>query len=186
MGGMIAQCFALDYPDRVDGLVLVGTMPDRTGRNVPETLAELKRDGWNEVAKRLTKSWFRPGSNPEDIAEAFEIALQSPQKMRELTVVALGTFDIKRELPSIKASTLILNGESDSTNVMTHADIMCEGIPGARLIKIPDCGHLIPIEIPDVFCKYTIASAPFFLASPFFASKCFVSVTSFSSKKCVF
>ena len=56
MGGMIAQCFALDYPDRVDGLVLVGTMPDRTGRNVPETLAELERDGWPAVADRLVST----------------------------------------------------------------------------------------------------------------------------------
>ena len=156
LGGMIAQCFALDYPERVDGLVLVGTMPDRTGRNVPETLAELERDGWPAVAERLIHHWFRPGSDEADIAEAYEIALQSPQKMRELTVTALETFDIEAELSHIKAPTLILNGETDITNVMGHAKIMNEGIPGSRLIRIPDCGHLIPIERPEAFCRHTL------------------------------
>jgi len=157
MGGMIAQCFALDYPDRVDGLLLVGTMPDRTGRNVTETLAELDRDGWSAVAERLTRNWFRPGSDEADIAEAYEIALQSPQKMRELTVTALGSFDVKSELPRIAAPTLILNGKSDITNLMGHADIMNDRIPGAQLIKIPDCGHLIPIERPEIFLQHTVA-----------------------------
>ena len=156
MGGMIAQCFALDYPERVNGLVLVGTMPDRTGRNVPETLAELERDGWPAVAERLIDHWFRPGSDEADVAEAYEIALQSPQKFRELTVTALGTFDIKAELPNIEAPTLILNGEADVTNVMGHAEIMNEGIPGSRLVRIPDCGHLIPIERPEAFCRHTL------------------------------
>ena len=156
MGGMIAQCFALDYPDRLDALVLVGTMPDRTGRNVPETLAELERDGWPEVAKRLIDHWFRPGSDEADIAEAYAIALESPQIFRELTVTALGTFDIKAELPGIKAPTLILNGEADVTNVMSHAEIMCDGIPGSRLVRIPDCGHLIPVERPEAFCRHTL------------------------------
>ena len=130
-GGMVAQCFALDYPDRVDGLMLIGTMPDRTGRKVPETLAELERDGWEKVAKWLTGSWFRPDADEADIAEAYEIALQSSQKMRELTVIALGSFDIKDELPNITAPTIVFNGETDTTNDMSHADIMSTRIPGA-------------------------------------------------------
>ncbi|MDH3704282.1 MAG: alpha/beta hydrolase, partial [Alphaproteobacteria bacterium] len=44
-GGMVAQCFALDFPDRLNGLVLAGTTPDRSGRNADDTVAQLRRDG---------------------------------------------------------------------------------------------------------------------------------------------
>jgi 3-oxoadipate enol-lactonase len=156
-GGMVAQCFALDFPDRTEGLILVGTTPDRTGRNVPETLAELERDGWPAVAERLTRSWFRFSSNPEDIAEAYAVALQSSQRMRELTVSALGSFDIKDKIASIRAHTLILVGEQDTTCPLSHAQMLKDRIPHSRLIQIPDCAHLVPVEQPEVFCRHTIA-----------------------------
>jgi len=153
LGGMIAQCFALMYPERVNGLVLVGTTADRTGRSVPDTLAELERDGWPAVSKRLVQSWFRPESDPDDIAEAYEIALQSSQRMRELTLTALGSFDIKSDIHRIIAPTLVIVGEQDQTCPLSMAEIIRKSVAGSRLVTIPACAHLVPVEQPQAFLE---------------------------------
>ena len=156
-GGMVAQCFALKYPERVKGLVLVGTTADRTGRSVPDTLAELDRDGWPAVSEQLVKSWFRPECNPDDIAEACEIALQSSQKMRELTLIALGHFDIKSEILRIFAPTLVIVGEQDQTCPLSMSEIIHRSIAGSRLVIIPECAHLVPVEQPRAFTETLVA-----------------------------
>ena len=152
-GGMVAQCFALNYPERVNGLVLVGTTADRTGRSVPDTLAELERDGWPAVSKRLVQSWFRPESDPQDISEACEIALQSSQRMRELTLIALGSFDIKNDIHRIIAPTLVIVGEQDQTCPLSMAKIIHKSIAESRLVTIPACAHLVPVEQPQAFTE---------------------------------
>ena len=156
-GGMVAQYFALDFPDRVGAVILTGTTADRTGRNVADKLAEMQMDDWAVVSERLVRSWFRDESDPADIAEACEIALQSSQRMRELTVTALGVFDIKSDLGLISAPTLIIVGEQDVTFPLHHSEIMRDEIPDARLVQIPNCGHLVPVEQPGAFCQHVIA-----------------------------
>ncbi len=57
--------------------------------------------------------------------------------------------DSRPLLPQIKCPTLVLVGDGD---VLTPPDLareMAEGIPGAQLAVIPDCGHLSTIERPD-------------------------------------
>lgn len=155
-GGFVAQCMALDYPGRVASLILVGTSADRTGRPVPQTLAELERDGWPVVADRLVRSWFRPASAPADVREAYEIALQSSQRVRELTVAALGTFDIRAEIGRIAVPTLILTGRQDITCPPAMAEDIRARIPGARLELIDACGHLVPVEQPAAFTGHVL------------------------------
>lgn len=156
-GGMIAQCFAINYPQRVGSLILAGTTADRTARNAKETIEELHRDGWAKVAKRLAESWFRPESNPDDIQEAYSISLQSSLRMRELTVRALNDFDVRREISSIDCPTLVLVGNEDNTCPPHQSEEIHNLITGSTLIRIPDCGHMIPVEQPHVFCEHVSA-----------------------------
>ena len=156
-GGMVAQCFAVDYPDRLKRLILVGTTADRTGRDVRATLDALERDGWTAVAKRLTRSWFLPGADPSDIDEALTIALESSQRMREVTVRALGSFDVVSELAGIEAPTLIVVGEHDVTCPPTYSRQLQMNIARSRLCTLPDCAHLVPVEQPHAFCRHVLA-----------------------------
>lgn len=151
-GGMVAQCFALDFPDRLDGLVLVGTTADRTGRNVEETLAEHERNGWPSAARRLASGWFRADADPADIDEAHAIALKTTLQMYARTVKALGGFDIRLEIENIRAPTLVVIGEDDMTLPMPFSEFLKHKIPGAGLSVISNCAHLVPVEQPDAFC----------------------------------
>jgi len=150
-GGMVAQCMALDYPDRVQNLILVATTADRTGRPVEDTLAELKRDGWPKVAARLNASWFHDTSDSTNMSNSYGACLQSSQRMRELTVTALGEFNIKDRIGNIKAPTLVLIGAKDTLNPIGFSENLCNNIPNAQLIIIAECGHQVPMEQPDRF-----------------------------------
>ena len=156
-GGMVAQCFALAFAQRLERLVLVGTTADRTGRDVRATLDELERDGWAAVAKRLTRSWFQPVADRGDVDEALTVALQSSRRMRELTVRALGSFDILSEIPGIRAPTLVMVGENDATCPPAYSGQLHARIAHSRLCTVPDCAHLVPIEQPHAFSRHVLA-----------------------------
>ena len=153
LGGMVAQCMALDYPERVQNLILIATTADRTGRPVKDNLAELKRDGWPRVAARLNGSWFHDTSDSTDISNSYKACLQSSQRMRELTVTALGKFDIKDRIHDIKAPTLVLVGAKDTLNPMGFSENLSNSIPDAKLIILSECGHQVPMERPEAFCE---------------------------------
>ena len=160
-GGMVAQCFALDFPDRLDGLVLAGTTPDRSGRNADDTVAQLRRDGWSAAARALVTSWFRPDADPADIDEAYGISMETTPEMYARTVHALGDFDIRQDVARIRAPTLVVIGEDDRTLPMPFSEFLRDRIPGARLSVVARCAHLVPVEQPDAFCD---AVLPFLAA----------------------
>ena len=57
--------------------------------------------------------------------------------------------DSRPLLASIKCPTLVLVGDSDTLTPPDLSKEIAQGIPGAKLAVIPDCGHLSTIEQPD-------------------------------------
>jgi len=56
-----------------------------------------------------------------------------------------------RRLNEIKVPVLIMAGEFDMPDVHAHAGAINAGISGSQRIIIPDAGHLIPLEQPELF-----------------------------------
>ena len=52
-------------------------------------------------------------------------------------------------LPTIEVPTIVIVGAQDVMTPLALSDETRDGIPGAHLHIIPDCGHLPPIEKPD-------------------------------------
>jgi pimeloyl-ACP methyl ester carboxylesterase len=52
-------------------------------------------------------------------------------------------------LPAVSCSTLVLVGEGDELTPPERSVEMANGIAGARLIVVPDCGHLSTLERPE-------------------------------------
>ena len=55
---------------------------------------------------------------------------------------------LRKRLPRIKVSTLVVRAERDSLIPEPHAQTYAAEIPGARLGKVPDVAHMISIERP--------------------------------------
>lgn len=57
--------------------------------------------------------------------------------------------DSRPLLASIRCPTLVLVGDGDELTPPELAKEICSGISDARLVVVPDCGHLSTIERPD-------------------------------------
>jgi pimeloyl-ACP methyl ester carboxylesterase len=57
--------------------------------------------------------------------------------------------DARPLLASIACPTLVLVGDSDEATPPALSQAMADGIPGATLVVVPECGHLSTLEKPD-------------------------------------
>ena len=53
-------------------------------------------------------------------------------------------------LPRVACPTLVIAAEGDRTFDLSHSRALAEGIPGARLEIVPDSGHALVVERPEV------------------------------------
>jgi pimeloyl-ACP methyl ester carboxylesterase len=60
----------------------------------------------------------------------------------------MGRPDSRPTLAGIKCPTLVLVGDSDAATPPELSKEMADGIPGAKLVIVKDCGHLSTIEQP--------------------------------------
>lgn len=160
MGGRILQDFYPRYTDRVATLVLCDTMPGFAASFTPEKRAEFVR---------LRKQPLIEGKEPKDIAPIVARTLLSPkaspaafQKLTDSmsalhkdsyikTIEASTHFDRVPDLPNIRVPTLLLYGADDTLTPPALGQGMAEKIPGAKMVVIPDAGHLPNIEQPKAF-----------------------------------
>jgi pimeloyl-ACP methyl ester carboxylesterase len=78
---------------------------------------------------------------------------------------ACDAFDVRDRLAEINAPTLIIAGEADRMTPLKHAAFLAEQLPHARLVTIPQAGHMVMLEAADIVTR---AAAEFVrqLASP--------------------
>ena len=161
MGGMIAQRLALDFPERVAGLVLActhcgGAHAVAASQEVSQAFAEYVMTGSLEAATKATQALFAAETlknRPELVREYSEVSLRFPNDpaMLLLQYQAIQGFDAWGELPLIKAPTLVLAGDQDVLIPPKNSGILAERIPGARLEIIKGGGHQFVIEQDRTF-----------------------------------
>jgi len=159
-GGGLAIDFTLKYPEKVTALVLVGAvvsglgytdhMYTRGGRLSAADYANreymgtywLDRDPYemapgSTAAREVMKQLVR--TNPQDLDDTKARLVRGPER------------PALPNLKEISVPTLILVGEYDIPDVHAHAGAIEAGIPGAQRVIIPNTGHLVAMEAPDVF-----------------------------------
>ena len=160
-GGALAIEFALEYPEKINALVLSGAVVGgydfskhaltRGGRI--SSLADYREPekfiqyfGWddpyevNPENKKAKEKFFKLlKANPQNIKGALGYFAQWPQR------------PAVKILNQIKVPALILAGEYDIPDVHAHAGVIEMGIPNAKREIIPESGHLIPLEQPEAF-----------------------------------
>lgn len=157
MGGMAAVDFALRYPDRLTGLVLMGTSAAAEDWLRVAEIRALARlievTGKPRVlAREAARSTFSPGYRKFHRAEVarWEHAVQSMS--REALVHALravgGREALLERLDEIKIPTLILTGSGDRILSPRWSRAMARRLPRGRLVSWPRTGHAIPMERP--------------------------------------
>jgi len=146
MGGAIAQQVALDWPERVAGLVLLGTgsklpvdpaLPDRIVTEPDAALDWLVEWAWH------------PSAAPELKAQGRQMFASAPRDVARDDYRACQRFDTRERLAQIAAPTLVIGGEDDRMVPLKFSRTLAERIPGARLVVIERAGHMFPLEQPQ-------------------------------------
>lgn len=156
MGGYLAFELWRQAPERISGLVLSDTRagPEtdegRAGRDrTIELIGEHGADGlWKEMEPKL----FSPAAEPEVMARVRSIALdRSPSDLVTCVEAIRDRPDSRSTLPTIDVPTLVVVGEKDELTPPHEAAAIASGIAGAKLVTIPESGHLPPLERPRAF-----------------------------------
>lgn len=161
-GGVVAQRFALDFPSRVAGLVLVSTSSE-VG---PKATA-----AWNRLADAIERNGFGADREPDPRGFGPAFAASHPDVVRELaartrendpqayaaSARAFGAYNWTQDLARISAPTLILQGLADQMTPPGGSVILSRRIPHSRLLMVPDAGHNLPIEMPVLFTSTIVA-----------------------------
>nr|WP_256476078.1 alpha/beta fold hydrolase [Siccirubricoccus soli] len=159
IGGMLAQEFALTYPERVRALILYATTPSFGGRDpsfaeafLKERLAPLEAgQSMAALAAESMPSLLGPEAPPEAAPAAIAALAATPEAAYRATVRCLTTFNRREETGRIAAPTLLVAGERDPLAPPRTMERMSQAIAGSRLVVLPRAGHLAHLEYPAAF-----------------------------------
>ena len=137
------------------GLALLGTTArpeDDAKRQVRErALALFSQGRVAEVIEPNAAFAFHP-RHAQDAAllaryTGFVLRAGAQQLLRQNQAV-MARPDARPHLPAIRCPTLVMCGEDDQLTPIDRSREIAAMVPGARLVAVPDCGHMLTMEQP--------------------------------------
>ena len=158
-GGMVAQEFAVTWPERVERLALVCTSPGGDFASYPlHTLADLPPDEAKALGATLLDGRFTPEYLAEhDDARALVDMIAGMQgapatdevrRGEALQLDARSRLDVIDRLGRITCPTLVQAGRYDHIAPPANAEVIAEHIPNAEL-RLYDGGHIFFLQDPQ-------------------------------------
>lgn len=169
MGGYAAWEYALAHPERLHGLVLVGSAgwPDERPEAKEERDSALSRAIADPTGRALLKDLDTSTVLRNGLLQAFEkdalvtdamvdryVEMSRAPGHRDITIGAMAAWEswpkaTAERLAALRVPTLILHGETDLLVPLEHARKFDAAIPDSRLIVYRGAGHMVNEEAPD-------------------------------------
>jgi 3-oxoadipate enol-lactonase len=157
---MVALQVALDWPERVERLVLVCTTPGGAGAApMPDRTVRLMQEAATlplEVAlRRFVENALGPNPAPALVDRIMEhrLATAQPPTAWASQAAAGVAFDVWHRIGELRMPTLVLTGDEDAVVDPRNSELLAERIPGARLAVFAGGGHLFFWEEPERFVR---------------------------------
>lgn len=163
MGGNVALNFGLDHPEMTRALIIVATGAGTTGREtfeprMNEFARQIEAEGWKAIAERYAVEPNRvqlKRKDPRGWREFVdELAAHSDEGsvhlIREVIIKRPPLSALEDRLSQLKIPALVVVGDEDQMCI-DPALIMKNSMPGAGLLVLPQSGHVVNLEDPDVF-----------------------------------
>lgn len=167
MGGFVTIRAVLDHPDvapRLRGLVLFATWAGRILDGAPQNRLQIPLMEYG-ILQRLIRNQTvatlfgaaQCGARPSPamvsvFVDFFNQHLDEHGPLLPI-VRAFSNEDRYKRLSEIAVPTAVVVGSADRTTPTSHSRRLAEGIPGARLVTVPDAGHLLNWEASDELIK---------------------------------
>ncbi len=169
-GGAVAATCALDYPQRVDKLVLIGTVNNNrplnyklmrvfSSRVFGDVVSPLLIGSRSLLRRRMKRVYDRhEWVLDERRVDARHLPLRASGTQRAIirTVRCWDAERISREAHLIKQPTLLLWGEKDCEIPLADGERLHDQIPESRLIVFLNCGHIPHEEYPEEFTNVVV------------------------------
>jgi pimeloyl-ACP methyl ester carboxylesterase len=178
MGGAVSLQLAIDYPERVNKLVLV----DSSGLGKELTIlfrivslplagellaAQDYKGDIKKYAAATRKSAKNAANITEELIENLYPVERSPDHVKPLLKVVRqwvnwaglkkSIYDpILQHLPSIRNPTLVIWGRQDTIVPLALGELAAKSLPNARLEVIDQCGHIPMFEQPEIFNRLVL------------------------------
>jgi pimeloyl-ACP methyl ester carboxylesterase len=156
MGGYIAFEIMRQAPERVAKLALMNTQarPDtpEAGERRRGQIARAKAGEYRAILDELFSVFVHPSRR--DDASLRQLVYDmgddvGPEAFARQLSAIMTRPDSRPTLAWITCPTLVLSSDEDNTVPNSLSTEMANGIPGARLVIVPNCGHLTPPEQPQ-------------------------------------
>jgi pimeloyl-ACP methyl ester carboxylesterase len=170
IGGFVAQEVALQAPDRVRRIVLVGTGP-RGGEGMA-TLTPEAQEIFSQKYEVPDELWLKVHFTSSAASQAagrrfltrFRARVQNRdpeanEKVAPAQIAAIGKWGVQRKgsydyLARIEQPTLVVNGHHDVIIYTINSFILQQHIPNAQLILYPDGSHGSQYQYPERFVRH--------------------------------
>jgi 3-oxoadipate enol-lactonase len=159
MGGMIGQVLALQYPHRLNKLVLcdtTGSVPAETAPIWAERIHTAETRGMSVLAQETLERWLSDGfrqSQPGISEGVRNMIVQTPVPGYVACCKAISHFNVLEKLSGVTLPTLIMVGEHDLGTPVSAAEAIHERVQDSKLIIVPGALHLTNIENATFFTE---------------------------------
>lgn len=144
MGGAIAMSFAVRYPDKLNGLILIGT-----GAKLKVAPAILDAFAAGNKYPDFVKFAYSNNASNEIISQARREMDNTDAQVYYNDFSACNNFDIMEQLHNIKTPVLILGASEDQLTPLKYSEYLLKNMSNSQMHIIEQAGHMIMLEKPD-------------------------------------
>jgi 3-oxoadipate enol-lactonase len=162
MGGMIAQCLALEHADRLLSLALCDTAPVTPDEAQPiwdERIRMAREKGMEALVDDTMGRWFTAPflkENPPEVQRIRKQMSATPLNGYIGCSEAIRRLNYLDRLSEIRLPTLIIVGEEDPGTPVAASEAMHQRISDSRLVVLPSAAHMSNVEQAEAFNEHLL------------------------------
>lgn len=156
MGGLVAQGYALHHAARVDHLVLINTVYNRTPDEraaITARVADVRNGGYPASVEAAIDRWFTPDFRRDHATTVEAVRRHMLANDLEPYANAYAVFgsadaELVDRVAEIRCPTLVITGAEDQRSTAAMARALAARLPHGQLEIIAGQRHLTPLEVP--------------------------------------
>jgi len=158
MGGYIGWQFARHYPQRLRGLICCDTKASADSEEAIQNRHKLAESVLNHgsgvLAQAMPEKLFAKQTREQqpDIVEQCKkmMVTADPEGVAAALRGMAERPNMSDLLPTIEVPTLVIVGEEDQITTVAEMREMAQAIPKSEFVKVPQAGHMAPLENPTL------------------------------------